>query len=82
MTLHRGIHRFFFEVAQDGYNKSAAATKAELKQLEADLQQADAKGDRKQALNILSRMLELQKRFMERWSFRSPGRSDSNPGNA
>jgi hypothetical protein len=56
-----------FEVAEQGYRGSAAATKAELKQLEADLQRADATGDRRQALNILSRMLELQRSFMNRW---------------
>jgi hypothetical protein len=55
------------EVEQDGYSQSAAAVKAELKRLEKELQQADASGDRSQALNILSRMLDLQRRFMDRW---------------
>ena len=73
----------FVEVEQDGYSRSAAAFKAELKRLEQELQRADARGDRKQGLNILSRMLDLQRRFMERWQgLRSPGRSGSNPDNA
>ncbi len=67
-------------MVNDGYTRSAAETQAELKQLEAELQQADARGDRKQALNILSRMLDLQRWFMNRWggALRSPGRSGSN----
>jgi hypothetical protein len=70
-------------VDEDGYSQSAAAVKAELKQLEEELQRADARGDRRQGLNILSRMLELQRRFMERWQrLRSPGRSGSSPDNA
>ena len=41
-------------MAEDGFIKSAAAVKAELKRLEQELQQADARGDRRAALNILS----------------------------
>jgi hypothetical protein len=67
-------------VAEDGYSKSAEAVKAELKRLEGELHRADARGDRKQALNILSRMLELQRRFMDRWT--TPGRPGSNPDTA
>lgn len=67
-------------MAEEGYNKSAAAVKAELKRLEGELHNADARGDRKQALNILSRMLELQRRFMDRWAM--PGRPGSNPDTA
>ena len=51
----------------EGYTKSAATVKAELKRLEAELQRADGRGDRRLALNILSRMLDLQRRFMDRW---------------
>jgi hypothetical protein len=80
LTLWSGIHTLFFAVAAEGYNKSAAAVKAELKRLEGELQLADARGDRKQALNILSEMLELQRRFMDRWL--TPGRPGSNPGTA
>ena len=68
-------------MAEDGYTQSAAAVKAELKRLGTDLQRADASGDRQQALDILSRMLDLQRQFMERW-LRSPERSDSNPDTA
>jgi hypothetical protein len=72
--------QIFIEVEQDGYSKSAAAFKAELKRLEEELQRADARGDRKQGLNILSLMLDLQRRFMERWQgLRSPARSGSSP---
>jgi hypothetical protein len=67
-------------VAEEGYNQSAAAVKAELKRLESELHRADASGDRKTALNILSRMLELQRRFMDRWT--TPARPGSNPNNA
>ena len=67
-------------MAEDGYSKSAEAVKAELKRLEGELHRADASGDRTQALNILSRMLELQRRFMDRWI--TPGRPGSNPDNA
>jgi hypothetical protein len=67
-------------VAADAYSKSAEAVKAELKRLEAELHRADAGGDRKQALNILSRMLELQRRFMDRWT--TPARPGSNLDNA
>jgi hypothetical protein len=51
----------------EGYGKSAAVVKEELKRLEAELQRADHQGDRRLALNILSRMLDLQRRFMDRW---------------
>jgi hypothetical protein len=67
-------------VAEDGYSKSAASVQAELKRLEGDLHRADARGDRKQALNILSRMLELQRKFMDRWI--TPGRPGSSPDSA
>jgi hypothetical protein len=65
-------------VAEDGFTRSAATVQAELKRLEGELHGADARGDRKQALNILSRMLELQRKFMDRWI--TPGRPGSNPG--
>ena len=70
-----------FEVAEEEFTKSAAAVKAELKRLGTDLQRADASGDRPKALNILSRMLDLQRKFMDRW-LRSPERSGSNPDSA
>jgi len=46
---------------------SVAALREELKGLEAELQRADAAGDRVSALEVLARMLWLQKQFMNRW---------------
>jgi hypothetical protein len=70
--------QIFIEVAEDAYRKSAATVQAELKRLEGELHRADARGDRHKALSILSRMLELQRKFMDRWI--TPGRPGSNPG--
>lgn len=67
-------------MAEEAYTKSAASVQAELKRLEGELHRADERGDRQQALNILSRMLELQRNFMDRWI--TPGRPGSNPDSA
>jgi hypothetical protein len=64
-------------VAAAGFTESAAVVKAELKRLETELQRADARGDRRTALTLLSRMLDLQRRFMDRWS--SPARTTPPP---
>jgi hypothetical protein len=52
----------------DDYPDSAAALRADLKRLEAELRRADQAGDRRAALNALERMLELQRAFMRRWA--------------
>jgi hypothetical protein len=58
---------------------SVAALREELKRLEAELQRADAAGDRQSALEALARMLSLQKQFMKRWP---PGRRPASPDEA
>ena len=53
---------------EEKFPESVAALKAELKRLEGDLRTADASGNRSIALNILARMLQLQKKFRQSWS--------------
>jgi hypothetical protein len=64
------------------FPESVAVLKAELKRLESELHAADAAGDRRQALNTLARMLQLQKRFMQQWSRQSaePVSDPAHPG--
>jgi hypothetical protein len=58
------------------FPESVAVLRAELKRLESELRAADAVGDRRRALNTLASMLQLQKRFMNRWSRQSPSQQD------
>jgi hypothetical protein len=58
------------------FPESVAVLRAELKRLESELRDADAVGDRRRALNTLASMLQLQKRFMQRWSRQSPSQQD------
>ena len=50
------------------YPESVAALRAELTRLEGELRAADDRSDRRGALNVLARMLQLQQRFMQKWA--------------
>lgn len=49
------------------FSDEVAQLKQELSRLQTELRAADAVGDRRKALDILTRMLELQSAFFKRW---------------